>query len=121
MRLATGIDLIEVKRVRDAIAQHGERFLQRVYTRAELEEAGGQVESLAVRFAAKEAVVKALGCGIGIIGWQDVEIRRSESNQPLLILHGAATSQAQALNLDEWSISLSHTTRHATAIVVAIS
>ncbi len=121
MKLATGIDLIEVKRVRDAITQHGERFLRRVYTPAELEEAGGQVKSLAARFAAKEAVAKALGCGIGIISWQEVEIRRGESNQPLLVLHGAAANQAQTLDLNEWSISLSHTARHATAIAVAIS
>lgn len=121
MRLTTGIDMIEVKRVRDAIAQHGERFLRRVYTRAELEEASGKVESLAARFAAKEAVAKALGCGIGPIDWKELEIRRGESNQPLLVLHGAAASQAQSLNLNEWSISLSHTARHATAIVVAVS
>ena len=117
--LRTGIDIIEVYRIDEAILSHGKRFLQRVYTRRELVEANGRTTSLAARLAAKEAVSKALGCGIGRVRWRDIEITSDQSRQPLLQLHGTAQTLADDLGLDEWSLSLSHTHDHATAIVVA--
>lgn len=120
MKLATGIDLLEIGRLRDAIATHGERFLQRVFTSRELDANAKKVESLAGRFAAKEAVAKALGCGIGDVAWKEIEILRAESGAPQLVLHGAAERMAQEQGLVNWSLSLSHSQSHAVATVVAI-
>jgi len=79
-----------------------------------------RVESLAGRFAAKEAVAKALGSGIGDITWKEVEILRADSGAPILVLHGAAAEMAEKQGLVEWSISISHEKSHALAMVVAI-
>lgn len=119
MILRTGVDLIEVERVASAIQRHGDRFLRRIFTPRELEEVGGSVPSLATRFAAKEAVSKALGTGIGAITFQHIEVLRGSAGEPRLCLHGEAQRQAEALGLVAWSISLSHTQEHAIALVVA--
>src|SRR5512143_852111 len=100
MILRTGVDLIEISRIEEAITRHGARYLERVYTAAEREQLGTSVESLAGRFAAKEAVAKALGSGIGVITWQDIEILGDEENAPGLTLRGAAAQKAQALGLE---------------------
>jgi holo-[acyl-carrier protein] synthase len=118
MKLCSGVDLIEIERVREAIERHGERFLNRVFTRIELTEAENDPASLAARFAAKEAVAKALGTGIGVVCWQEIEIRRGPARQPQLHLHGNAAQLARELGLVDWSISLSHT--HRTAIAMAV-
>lgn len=120
MQLASGVDLIEVERVSRAIHRYGNRFLERVFTQAELEDTGGEAASLAVRFAAKEAVSKALGTGIGVVGWHEIEIRRGGEGQPRLYLHGEAAFLAKRLGLEVWSLSLSHTGQNAIAFVVAI-
>jgi holo-[acyl-carrier protein] synthase len=120
MNLATGIDLIEIERVENAIQRHGERFLGRIFTPQELAEVGDKPASLAARFAAKEAVSKALGTGIGLVCWQDIEILRGPALQPVLQLHGAAAQIAADQGLLQWSISLSHTATHAVAVAVAI-
>jgi holo-[acyl-carrier protein] synthase len=119
--LRSGVDLIEVSRVAETIARQGERFLHRCFTAQELADCAGQAPSLAARFAAKEAVAKALGCGIGDVRWLDIEIRRDARGGPVLVLHDAAQTLAQQLGLTEWSISLSHTQEHAVAMVVALS
>jgi holo-[acyl-carrier protein] synthase len=118
-KLATGIDLIEIVRIQEAIDQHGERFLRRVFTDNELADARGRAASLAARFAAKEAVSKALGVGIGAVGWHEIEIRYGPAYEPLLHLHGAAAHLAGQLGLTNWAISLSHTHQFATAVAVA--
>jgi len=118
--LATGIDLIEVKRVQQAVERHGQSFLERIFTAAELVEADGSSASLAARFAAKEATVKALGCGIGPVGWREVEVLRDEAGRPQLVLHGSAAEMAAELGLTTWSVSLSHTQEHAIAMVVGM-
>ena len=118
--LCTGIDLIEIERIEKAIEHHGERFLKRVFTPGELAEVRNSPASLAARFAAKEAVAKALGTGIGAVGWQEIEILRGPANQPVLYLHGSASELARKLGLDTWSVSLSHTHEYATAIAVAL-
>lgn len=117
--IKTGIDLIEISRIRSAVERNGERFLERVFTPAEIAECRGRAESLAVRFAAKEAAVKALGTGIGPVSWCDVETLHHSSGEPYLILHGSAHQIAQALGLTQWAVSLSHSREIATAIVVA--
>ncbi len=119
MKLATGVDLVEIERIQDTIERHGERFLRRIYTPQELSQVGGNLASLAVRFAAKEAVAKALGTGIGAVRWQEIEVLHGPEREPLLQLYGAARRQAEAMGLSTWSISLSHTTTHAIAMVVA--
>ena len=120
MKLSTGIDLIEIQRVADVIERQGERFLQRVYTPRELADCGGRNESLAARWAAKEATAKALGCGIGDVSFQEIEVQREESGAPSLHLYGAAAKLAEAQGLTTWSISLSHSQSHAIAMVVAV-
>ena len=120
MKLATGVDLIEVDRVQRAIDRHGERFLGKVFTPTEVAESGKAAMSLAARFAAKEAVAKALGTGIGLVGWQEIEILHEAERQPVLSLHGVAALLAKKYGLTTWSISLSHTTSHAIALVVAV-
>ncbi len=119
--LRTGLDIIEVKRVDQAIIEYGDRFLERIYTQQELIEANGRTTSLAARVAAKESVAKALGCGIGKVRWLDIEIRRNRERCPLIILHAAAQRLAEELDLDVWSLSISHTHDYAAAFVVAMS
>ena len=120
MNLRTGVDLIELERVETTIQRHGERFLERIFTSQELVEAGENVASLAARFAAKEATAKALGTGIGDVGWKEIEILRGPARQPHLLLHGRAADLADVLELANWSISLTHSHSHAIALVVAI-
>jgi len=120
IQLATGIDLIEIDRVEKAIARHGRRFMKRIYTPDELAACANRIDSLAARFAAKEAVAKALGTGIGRICWQEIEIARGPVNEPVLHLSGMAAEIAEELGLCTWSISLSHTASHAIAIATAL-
>ncbi len=120
MTLRTGVDLIEIERVKEAIGRHGERFLRRVFTPAEIELCAGKAESLAGRYAAKEAVAKALGCGIGEVGWQEIEVLHDEHRAPLLNLTGEAKRLADELGLKEWSLSLSHSRNYAVAFVVTV-
>ena len=120
VKLATGVDLVEINRLQEAIERHGDRFLQRIFTGQELQEVRGNLPSLAARFAAKEAVAKALGTGIGAVNWREVEVLRGAERQPVLRLHGAANHLADELGLQHWSLSLSHTFTHAIAMVVAL-
>ena len=81
---------------------------------------GDKPASLAARFAAKEAVAKALGTGIGTVHWKEIEALRGDAGEPVLQLYGKAAQLAKERNLDEWSISLSHTKIYAVAVAVAI-
>jgi holo-[acyl-carrier protein] synthase len=120
MKLATGVDLIEIDRIQEMISRHGKHYLERIYTSAELEQTGKSAESLAGRYAAKEAVSKALGCGIGEVTWKEIEILGDDQNAPVLTLHGAAENRAKELGLTIWSVSISHSQSHTVAFVVAI-
>jgi len=120
MKLATGVDLIEIGRIEEVIARHGRHYLERIFTPAELEYCGKRTESLAGRFAAKEAVAKALGSGIGDVAWKEIEILGDELNAPTLKLHGQAEAKANELGLSTWSVSISHSQSHSVALVVAI-
>jgi holo-[acyl-carrier protein] synthase len=119
MILATGVDIIEIDRVRDVISRYGNHYLERVFTSAERELCGPRTESLAARFSAKEAVAKALGSGIGEVTFQDIEILQDEQGAPVLHLHGKAATKADLLGLTTWSISLSHSHTLAIAMVTA--
>jgi holo-[acyl-carrier protein] synthase len=122
--LTTGVDLIEIARVRRVLDRYGDRFLERVFTPAEVLYCRARPPELAARFAAKEAVAKALGVGMRMmardgIGWRDAEIVGDGRGKPLVRLHGRAAERADELGLTEWAISLSHTHEHAIAFVVA--
>lgn len=119
--LHTGVDLIEVQRIRQAVERQGGRFLRRIYTAKELALFGENYPSLAARFAAKEAVAKALGTGIGEVEWTDIEILHGPQKQPELHLHRAAKQTSDRLSITQWSLSLSHTHEHAIAFVVAFA
>ncbi len=119
MTLRTGVDLLEISRLREAVARHGERFMARIFTPLEREQCGENYPSLAARFAAKEAVAKALGTGLGDVSFTDIEIVRGPNGAPNLKLYGRALEVATELKLSEWAISLSHTHEHAVASVVA--
>ena len=115
-----GVDLVETQRIGRALDRHGDRFRQRVYTSAEIRYCRGRVQSYAVRWAAKEAVSKALGLGIGFIRWRDIEVINDAHGAPHVELHGQALAVAQELGLRDWALSLTHTVDHAMAFVVAM-
>jgi holo-[acyl-carrier protein] synthase len=118
--LAVGVDLIEIARVKEILGKYDRRFLNRIYTEREQRYCIGRVDRLAARFAAKEAVSKALGTGIGEATWREIEILNEENGRPRLLLHGAAQELAWKQNLSNWSISISHTETHAISTVVAM-
>lgn len=118
--LRTGVDLIEVGRIARAAERHGERFYERFFTPAERAYCGDHFPALAARFAAKEAVAKALGTGIGEVRWVDIEVCHDAQGRPILNLYGAAAQRAAELGLTEWAVSLAHTHDHAIAFVVAM-
>ena len=124
MKIAgTGIDIVEVSRIREVLDRHGSRFLGRVFTSAEVEysQAGGVVaQHLAGRFAVKEAVFKALGTGwSGRVRWRDVEVRTQPSGEPDVLLTGGAACRARAMGIVKMHISISHTSDHAIAHAIA--
>lgn len=115
-----GVDMIEIERVRQAIERYPKRFTARCFTPSEREHCGKLMERFAARFAAKEAVAKALGTGIGCEAtWTEIEILSDEKRRPHVILHGAAAQLAGKLGLNSWQVSLSHTHEYAIAFVVA--
>ncbi len=118
--LRCGIDMIEIERVREGISRMGERFLNRFFTPGERAQCEDQPHRLAARLAAKEAVAKAFGTGVGPLGWRSMEIICDARGRPVLHLHGAAAALAADLGLDEWDISLTHTAAHAAAVAVAM-
>lgn len=114
-----GIDAIEPARIAALVTRWGERFLGRVFTPAERALCGDRYSSLAARFAAKEAVAKALGTGLGAVAWREIEILANARGRPVLLLHGAAAERAAALGLRHWSVSLTHLAGMALACVIA--
>lgn len=117
-----GVDIIEVARIRRAVERFGERFLQRILHPAEVAYCRSfkdPAPHLAARFAAKEAVSKALGTGIGAaLSWQDMEVTHHPSGQPHLILHDAGLTLIEARGGGQIHLSLSHTLDHAAAVAV---
>ena len=118
--IRNGVDLIEIDRLANINPKIRERFIHRVFTPAEQSLCEDNNSCLAGRFAAKEAVSKALGTGIGNIQWKDIEILRGNDGQPILILHGNAKIKETALGITQWAISISHNQTMAIAFVIAI-
>jgi holo-[acyl-carrier protein] synthase len=123
--LSTGVDILHVSRVEDAVARHGERFLARVFTPGEIAYCAGRMPELAARFAAKEATGKALGVGMRIlsaegIGWHEAEVIREPSGKPSLKLSGQAAALAAGLGLTQIALSIAHERDVVVAFVVAL-
>ncbi|MEO6458544.1 MAG: holo-ACP synthase [Chloroflexia bacterium] len=118
-RLQCGVDLVDIDRIASAVERWGDRFVSRVWTEREIAYCRGRIPELAARFAAKEATSKALGTGFVDLVWRDIEILPDRRGKPLLFLHGAAKERAEALKLNDWAISLSHSRIMACAMVVA--
>jgi holo-[acyl-carrier protein] synthase len=114
-----GVDVVELDRFTESCDRWGDRLLVRLFTAAEAARGRGQPAFLAARFAAKEAVSKALGTGFNGIGWREIEILSDERGKPHVHLHGAAARRAAELGLTSWSVSLSHSRTLAIAMVVA--
>ena len=117
---SVGVDIIEIERIEAVLLRHGERFLRRVYTPAEQAYCRGRVAELAARFAAKEAISKALGTGLRGVGWPEMEILGDKRGKPLVYLHGRARARAEELGLSEFAVSLSHSCDYAVAFVMAV-
>ena len=123
--LGTGIDIVETERIDDSLKRFGERFLKRVYHPDEIAYANSMkfpALHLAARFAAKEAISKAFGTGIGKqLGWQDMEIRRKESGEPYVVLHGKGLELAARRGVSTVLVSLSHCKAYAAASAILLS
>ena len=123
--LGHGIDIVETARIRRSVEEHGQRFLDRVYTPAEQRYCAASpkryFEHLAGRFAAKEAVLKVLGTGWrGGIAWTDVEVTKEPSGQPKIVLTGECARIADELGISRWHVSISHIETHATASAIGL-
>jgi holo-[acyl-carrier protein] synthase len=120
--VGTGIDLAEVDRIRQAVERYGSRFLERIYTSAEIayvERKANRFERYAARFAAKEAGMKAIGTGWRRgVRWRDFEVVNLPSGRPTLRLHGVAASFAERLGVQSVSLSLTHTAKDGMAFVI---
>ena len=122
MILGTGIDLIEVARIAASFEKFGDRFVNRILLPDEIaycQSHKNPAPFIAARFAAKEAISKAFGTGIGAaLGWQDMEIRRKESGEPFVVLHGKGETLFASRRAKQLFISLSHTQNYAAATAV---
>ncbi len=116
-----GIDIVEISRIRKAVAERGDGFLKRVYTPEEVKLYRNKIPSLAARFAGKEAVIKALGITDKGIGLSQIEILSDEFGRPTVSLHGKAMKQAQEFGIKEIAISLSHSRSYAVACAISQS
>jgi holo-[acyl-carrier protein] synthase len=120
--LGIGVDLVENARIQHSLDRFGERFLQRIFTPGEIEYSQSMKypeRHLAARFAAKEAVSKAFGTGIGrAMGWKDIDVHRKASGEPFVVLEGGAKKLAEERGITAVWITLSHTEHHAMAMIV---
>lgn len=120
MNLRSGIDIIEISRMDEVNPAIRKRFIARVYTAEEIAQARDRTDALTGLFAAKEAVSKALGTGIGHVRWQDIEILHLPSGQPIVKLHGQAKLVADRLGLHSWTVSISHDRDKVVAMAVVL-
>ena len=122
MILGIGVDLVEVARIEQAIERHGDAFLHRIFTADEFawcSKMKSPSPHFAARFAAKEAVSKAFGTGIGAqLGWLDIEVLRDDTGKPSVVLHGSGAIFAESRGVQAIHLSLSHTATFAVAQVV---
>ncbi|MCX2726102.1 holo-ACP synthase [Thermomicrobium sp. 4228-Ro] len=117
--IEVGVDVIEIWRIERALERFGERFLRRIYTEAERTRYAERLPELAARFAAKEAVMKALGTGIRGVRWRDIEVLPNRRGKPLIRLYDTAAERAHRLGLRHIAVSLTHSRYLAIAVVIA--
>jgi holo-[acyl-carrier protein] synthase len=115
-----GIDIIKVDRIRAALDKFGARFSSRVLTESERRYVRDRPETMAGRWAAKEAVSKVLGLGVRGIGWRDIEIERMPTGQPAVRLHGRAAVRAEQLGMERIAVSITHESDYAIAIAFGV-
>lgn len=115
-----GIDIIKVERIAASLARFGDRFTRRVLTPGERQHVRGRPETMAGRWAAKEAVSKVLGLGVRGIGWRDIEIERLPTGQPSVRLHGRAAARATQLGMSRIAVSISHESDYAVAVAFGV-
>ncbi|MEE8443065.1 MAG: holo-ACP synthase [Dehalococcoidia bacterium] len=113
-----GVDIIEIERIGTTVERWGERFLRRIYTGGELAYCRGRTPQLAARFAAKEAVMKALGTGRRGVDWRDIEVVRRRGGRPAVQLQGRAFKVAERMGVTQVALSLSHSRDYAVASVM---
>ncbi|MFC1846268.1 holo-ACP synthase [Chloroflexota bacterium] len=113
-----GVDIVEISRIRRAVSKWPHAFLERVYTKPEIQYCNNVASRLAARFAAKEAVMKALGTGAKGISWHDIEVTSNSNGAPSIQPYGKAHDKAQENGIKEFSISVSHSKRYAVAFVI---
>ncbi|MAW67076.1 MAG: holo-[acyl-carrier-protein] synthase [Chloroflexi bacterium] len=116
--IVTGTDLIEIDRITNTLETYGERFLKRIYTQHEIDFCNGKANSLAGRFAAKEAVMKLLGTGIRGVGWKEIEIHRKRGFKPTINLYSRAKNIANNKGIKNIEISITHSKTMALAVAV---
>ncbi len=114
----SGVDLIEIGRFESVLERHGERFLRRCFTDREVDYCRGRTSELAVRFAGKEATMKALGTGVRGISWREIEILANARGKPVVLLHGRARKRALSIGMESLDISLTHEREMGCAFVV---
>ena len=120
MPFAVGIDMLAIPRLRRVLEKYGARFLRRVYTPEEVAFCRGRVAELAARFAAKEAVMKALGTGARGVAWREIEVLPDRRGKPLVYLYGRARERAERIGLRALDVSLTHERDFAIAAAVGV-
>lgn len=122
--LGIGIDVVEVERIQSSMDEFGERFVTRIFTEGEREYCARQKRPelhYAARFAAKEAVAKAFGTGIGkAVGWLDLEVVRKPNGEPEILLRGGAAEHAKSCGIEQIKVSLTHAKHYAAANAVVL-
>lgn len=116
--LTTGVDMVEVWRIRELREKFGDRFMNRIYTKNEQRTSRMRDPELAARFASKEAVMKLLGTGVRGVGWKDIEILPRKGGKPEVHLHGRALNVANRIGLKDIAISQTHSIEYAISVAV---
>lgn len=116
--ISVGTDIIEIHRIEQAFLSWQSSFLRRIYTEAELQSCHNRASSLAARFAAKEAVMKALGTGTNEVKWRDIEILSNSEGAPVVQLHARAQRKAEENGIAKFSVTMSHCKEYAVAVVI---
>ena len=117
-QIHSGIDIIEIARIKNVLTKHPTRFLEKIFTEYERNYCRGRSTQLAARFAAKEAAMKALGTGVRGVGWKEIEVQRLPSGKPFIKLHGRAMERARFIGVEKIELSISHSKELATAMVI---
>jgi len=121
--MTCGTDIVEIYRIKDAIEKNGDTFLNKVYTKNEIEYCeshnSNKYQHYATRFATKEAVSKALGTGfVGEFSWTEIEVKNDDLGKPNIVLTGKALELFDKINMKELSVSISHCKEYAISVVI---